>query len=248
MRLASIINIDMYAEQRLEPVSCMHDRGCPNTDFAERRQAYKSFWDDISRQFLRHSDVLVLNRIIEVITRMEKVEALRAVNEAKAAELSNSLFEALNQALADKDLALASFEEEELQILDSVIVRLIRWAARHDLTQQFQPGDEGSGAFYAIILAIANRGKLGYREEALVSSIVFFYKILPLNNVCLLTGRQTCSLPAFRNLVLDYAKAEIGGNRERWPSKSTGRASAGRGTTIVSGIVSRRNYKRGRAC
>jgi cohesin complex subunit SA-1/2 len=136
-------------------------------------QAYEAMWDDVTRQFLRHTDDLVLREVVGLIRRMNSTTALDATNQTKFENLKESLSVTLQEALFGKDLAMDSLEDEELQNIESGLLRVRTLMAQYNVDSLFSPGeseqDDDKIDLFDVLLALASRGKLGYRSEVKVS-------------------------------------------------------------------------------
>ena len=140
-------------------------------------QAYEAMWNDVTRQFLRHTDRVVLREVVALVRRMNSTTALDATNQTKFEELKESLSVALQEALSDKDLAMDSLEDEELQNIESGLLRVQTLMTQYNVDSLFaSTGDadqeDDKIDLFDVLLALAARGKLGYRTEVKVGVIV----------------------------------------------------------------------------
>jgi cohesin complex subunit SA-1/2 len=129
-------------------------------------------WNDINRQFLRHTDPTVLREVVSLVRKMNNTTALEATNHTKFDELKTSLSNTLQDVLANKDLAIDSLEDEELQNIGSGLLRVRTLMAQYNVESLFAAyDDEDVDRFdlFDILIALASRGKLGYRSEVEVS-------------------------------------------------------------------------------
>lgn len=92
---------------------------------------------------------------------------LKAVNDVKLQELEESLVSNLHESIGDLDVESSSLEEEQLHNIDSAMLRLRMLFPQMDIRHVFD-GEEGQAGLWETILAIADRGKLGYKEEVKV--------------------------------------------------------------------------------
>jgi len=134
-------------------------------------------WNDVTRQFLRHTDRVVLREVVALVRRMNSTTALDATNQTKFEELKESLSVALQEALSDKDLAMDSLEDEELQNIESGLLRVQTLMTQYNVDSLFaSTGDadqeDDKIDLFDVLLALAARGKLGYRTEVKVGVIV----------------------------------------------------------------------------
>ena len=75
------------------------------------------------------------------------------------------------------EIEVASFTEDELLALGAICARLAALAGTRDMTSWMEE-DEGGKQSHAwdIMMAIAERGRLGYREEEQVNRIRLYLK------------------------------------------------------------------------
>jgi cohesin complex subunit SA-1/2 len=92
---------------------------------------------------------------------------LKVVNDAKLQELEENLVTNLHESIGDVDVGSSSLEEEQLHNIESAMLRLRMLFPQMDIRHVFD-GEEGEASLWETILAIADRGKLGYKEEVKV--------------------------------------------------------------------------------
>lgn len=97
---------------------------------------------------------------------------LKAVNDAKLQELEESLVSNLHESIGDVDVESDSLEEEQLHNMESAMLRLRMLFPQMDIRHVFDSDDEAQAGLWETILAIADRGKLGYKEEVKASLFV----------------------------------------------------------------------------
>lgn len=124
-------------------------------------------WSDVSRQFLRHTDAVVLREVLILMRKMNSATSLEATNVEQFDQLKESLSAALQETLADKDLAIDSLEEEDVQNIESGLLRVKTLMSQYNVESLFVLGAEDSeeADLFDIIVALASRGQLGYRPE-----------------------------------------------------------------------------------
>ena len=96
--------------------------------------------------------------------------SLSNTNSAKILELEDELATSLRDSVAGRDeLEIASFEEDEVIALGVVCARLASLAGARDLTSWMEEDEGGKqSSAWDIVNALAERGKLGYKEEDMV--------------------------------------------------------------------------------
>ncbi|GHJ88769.1 hypothetical protein NliqN6_5171 [Naganishia liquefaciens] len=145
LELAGLMHLPIYAEMRA-------------TD------SYERLWGDLIRQYLRHTDHLVLQRLLQLLRSLIATADLKTVNDAKLQELKDGLVSNLQESIGDVDVGSSSLEEEQLHNIESAAFRLRMLFPQMDIRDIFDDDEAGAG-LWSIMLAIADRGNLGYKEE-----------------------------------------------------------------------------------
>jgi hypothetical protein len=132
-------------------------------------------WNDVSRQFLRHTDAVVLREVLVLVRKMNGATSLEAANQEKFDQLKESLSTALHETLADKDLAIDSLEDEDVQNIESGLLRVKTLMSQYNIESLFATADQDSeeADLFDVMVALASRGQLGYRPEIKVRSRVY---------------------------------------------------------------------------
>jgi cohesin complex subunit SA-1/2 len=128
-------------------------------------------WTDITKQFLSHSSTDVLAQSVAVINHLLSVTSLSNANAEKILELEEELATSLRDVIAGRDeLDMVSFSEDETLKLTAICTRLSILGGRRDLTA-WADEDEGGkqSSAWNIVASLAERGRLGYKEEESVS-------------------------------------------------------------------------------
>ena len=143
-------------------------------------QAYAALWDDVTKQFMSHSAPIVLSNAVTTIRYMMDATSLSNTNSKKILELEEQLSLSLRDLLKGRDeLEIASFSEDEILALTSVCTRLATLAGTRDMTSWIEEDEGGKQSkAWDIIMALVERGKLGYREEETVR--IFEHAVLTL--------------------------------------------------------------------
>ncbi|KAI0074611.1 hypothetical protein K474DRAFT_1765478 [Panus rudis PR-1116 ss-1] len=146
--LPQMMNLDEYLEMRM-------------------MTAYATLWDDITKQFLTHSSPVVLTNAVSTIRHMLEATSLSNSNSEKIVELEEELSTSLREAISGRDeLELASFTEDEVLALSAICARIAALAGTRNMVSWMEEDEGGKqSSAWDIILALAERGRLGYREE-----------------------------------------------------------------------------------
>lgn len=104
------------------------------------------------------------------IRHLMNATSLSNTNSAKILELEDELSSSLRDAVAGRDeLEVASFSEDEARSLGTICARLAALAGTRDMTTWMDEDEGGKqSSAWDIICALAERGRLGYREEEIV--------------------------------------------------------------------------------
>ncbi|KAI8989117.1 hypothetical protein BD414DRAFT_486064 [Trametes punicea] len=146
--IPQLMNLDMYLEMRM-------------------MTAYSGLWEDVTKQFLSHSSPVVLANAVATIRRMLDAMSLSKTNSAKILELEDELSTSLRDAIAGRDeIEVASFTEDEVLSLGAICARLAALAGIRDMTSWMEEDEGGKqSSAWDIVSALAERGRLGYKEE-----------------------------------------------------------------------------------
>lgn len=133
-------------------------------------QAYEHLWGDVAKQFLTHSSQIVLVPAAAAIQKFMSVTSLSNTNNAKILELEEELSTSLRDAIAGREeLDMAAFTEDESLALGHICTRFAVLTKVRNLVPCLEEDEGGKqSSAYDILNALADRGKLGYREEETV--------------------------------------------------------------------------------
>ncbi|KAK4048718.1 cohesin complex subunit [Microbotryomycetes sp. JL221] len=135
----------------------------------DHQAAYATLWDEVIKQFTSHKGSDVLEQAVRTISTLQDTSALTETNSTKTSELEMSLADALREIVADKDVEAAAFDEDELNALASTLSRIDKLLKAHNLTHTLDDTDNGRHtSAWDIIDSLADRGLLGYRDEAVM--------------------------------------------------------------------------------
>ncbi|KAG7442823.1 uncharacterized protein BT62DRAFT_935557 [Guyanagaster necrorhizus] len=149
--LPTVMNLDLYLEMR-----AISD--------------YSNLWDDVLKQFLTHASPAILALAINTITYLLSATSLSNTNSTKILELEDELSSVLRAALAGREeIEVASFNEDEALSLGSTCMRLRILAGTRDMTGWIEDDEGGKQSkVWDLLNAIAERGRLGYKEEEMM--------------------------------------------------------------------------------
>jgi cohesin complex subunit SA-1/2 len=95
--------------------------------------------------------------------------SLKTTNSIKLADFDELLMAALRDITADKDISTVTFEEPEITGLESSLLRIKTVLMSRDISQLLEDDADGKQSkAWDIIMALAERGRLGIQEEAKV--------------------------------------------------------------------------------
>ncbi len=136
-------------------------------------------WDDIIKQFTSHSTPILLTNAVVTIRFMLDATSLANTNSTKILELEEELSTSLRDTIRGRDeLELASFSEDEILALAAICARLATLMGTRDMTSWMEEDEGGKqSSAWDIISALAERGRLGYKEE---EAVCIFLKPKPL--------------------------------------------------------------------
>ncbi|KZT65182.1 hypothetical protein DAEQUDRAFT_716862 [Daedalea quercina L-15889] len=149
--IPQLMNMDLYLEMRM-------------------MTAYANLWEDITKQFMAHSSPVVLTNAVATIRHLVDATSLSNTNSTKILELEDELSTSLRDAIAGRDeIEIASFNEDEVIKIGAICARLAALIGIRDMTSWMEEDEGGKqSSAWDIINALAERGRLGYREEELM--------------------------------------------------------------------------------
>jgi cohesin complex subunit SA-1/2 len=158
LALPTLMNLDLYLEMRM-------------------MANYASLWDDITKQFLAHSEPGVLRAAIGALKHLLGATSLSNQNNGKMLELEDELSSALRDAVAGREeIEVAGFDEDEVIALGALCARLSELCGTRDMSAWMEEDEGGKqSSAWDIVSALVERGRLGYKEEAFVSCFAVFY-------------------------------------------------------------------------
>jgi cohesin complex subunit SA-1/2 len=95
---------------------------------------------------------------------------MSAANTAKLLELQESLFTSLRDALNGEEVATLALTEDQVTAMEAILLRISLLERSRDLTEVMEDDEGGQSSGWDIVCAFAERGELGYKEEAKVGS------------------------------------------------------------------------------
>ena len=112
--------------------------------------------------------------------------SLSNTNSTKILELEDELASSLRDVVAGRDeLEVTTFSnDDEVLSLSAICSRLCALAGMRDLTA-WMTEDEGGkqSSAWTIVCALAERGRLGYREEEMVRPCILRWTVQHINNL-----------------------------------------------------------------
>ncbi|EAU84056.2 cohesin subunit [Coprinopsis cinerea okayama7 len=143
-----LLNLELYLEMRMIA-------------------AYSNLWDDVIKQFMSHSSMAVLSNAMSAITHFMATTSLSNTNSTKILELEDELSSALHDAVAGREeIEVASFNEDEVLALAAICTRVSVLTGARNMSAWIDEDEGGKqSSAWNIISAIADRGRLGYKEE-----------------------------------------------------------------------------------
>jgi cohesin complex subunit SA-1/2 len=126
-------------------------------------------WDDITKQFLQHTDANLLTAAIKAIVHLTSESLLSSVNDTKIAELDETVFTALRDSINGEEVFSMSLDEDQLATIQAVLLRISLLVKSRNITSVMEDDEGGQSTGWEIICAFVERGEVGYREEAKVS-------------------------------------------------------------------------------
>ncbi|KAF8337116.1 uncharacterized protein EI90DRAFT_3044949 [Cantharellus anzutake] len=129
--------------------------------------AFEGLWDDISKQILTQSSPAVVSSAILTMMHLLQATALSATNSTKLVELDDELSSSLRAVVSGREeIEASSFHEDEVVSLAAITLRIQLLSARRDMSSWVEDDDNGKqSSSWDIILALAERGRLGHKEE-----------------------------------------------------------------------------------
>lgn len=119
---------------------------------------------------MSHGVPIILTNAVATIRYMMNATSLSNTNSTKILELEEELSSALRDTIQGRDeLEIASFSEDEVISLGAICARLATLAGTRDMTAWMEEDEGGKqSSAWDIVSALAERGRLGYREEETV--------------------------------------------------------------------------------
>ena len=124
------------------------------------------------KQFLAHSSSTVLSHAMAAILHLMNTTSLSNTNSTKILELEDELSTSLRDAVAGReDLDVATFTDDEARSLGAVCARIATIVQSREMTAWMDENEGGKqSSIWEILSALADRGRLGYKEEGMVWS------------------------------------------------------------------------------
>lgn len=162
----------LFARHQADPTRCLLLLALPQQMkldmYLDMRvvTSYESLWDDVTKQFLSHTDVLILERAMETIRSLAAADSLAATNKEKKAQLEQAVLAPLRQIASEVELHNAVLDEDTIAKLEATLTRLIMIAKNWDVTAVMDEKDDGNASSAIdIVTEILDRGSMGFSEE-----------------------------------------------------------------------------------
>lgn len=120
---------------------------------------------------MSHSAPTVLRHAVATIQHLSQTTSLANTNATKIIELEDELATSVRELLAGREeLDIVTFTEDEVHALSAFVLRLHTLYGVRDMTSWMEEDEGGKVARLVDVLgALAERGRLGYKEEEMVS-------------------------------------------------------------------------------
>lgn len=119
---------------------------------------------------MKHTDSNVIDQAVKTIRHLLSTVILRGTNTTKLSDLQLQLVVSLREAVEGRDVESSVFVEDELLALGSCVGRLERLYTACDLSEQLDDTEDGKQtSAWEIVDSLAERGRLGYKDEDAVS-------------------------------------------------------------------------------
>lgn len=118
---------------------------------------------------MRHTDPAVLSASIQAINHLSANLSMAAANTAKLTELTEGLFATLRDAIDGEEVFSMSMDEDKLAQVEAILLRVLLLEKSRDLVEVMENEDQQSSG-WDIVCAFAERGDVGYKEEAKVGT------------------------------------------------------------------------------
>lgn len=123
----------------------------------------------MTKQFFNHSDQLLAEEAYQTVQALCAAESLKTTNDAKLADFDEQLFASLREITAGVDIESESFDDETLAALKAALGRIKAVLAARDVGALMEDDADGKQSkAWEIVLALADRGNLGFEGETQV--------------------------------------------------------------------------------
>lgn len=120
----------------------------------------------MTNQLLKHTEGDVIDQAIKCISVFLSTSSLANSNSTKIAALEEHLISTLREAVDERDVATSAFDDDELASIGNSVMRIAKLFTIRDISACVDDteGEKRTSAF-DILDALAERGRLGYKEE-----------------------------------------------------------------------------------
>lgn len=163
----------LFAKHQTDPTRCTALLLLPlqmDLDlYLEMRQVtnYEQLWDDITRQFVSHSDIYLLEKAMEAIGALRRTEALSATNAEKVTALEMAVIGPLRQLIDGVDANNATpLDEDAIKKITAWLARLCLILKNWDVTPSLiEPSLADAPTILEAVNQLVERGQMGFHEE-----------------------------------------------------------------------------------
>jgi cohesin complex subunit SA-1/2 len=123
---------------------------------------------------MSHSSPTVLKHAVATIQHLSRTTSLANTNALKILELEDELATSVRQLIAGREeLDIVTFTEDEVHSLSAFVLRLHTLYGVRDMTGWMEEDDGGKVTRLVDTLStLTERGRLGYKEEEMVSLVL----------------------------------------------------------------------------
>ena len=111
----------------------------------------------------------MLQAAIKAIVHLASNTPGEAANNVKLAELDDTVFSVLRDTIDGEEVSNMNVTGDRLLKLEAILLRISLLQRSRDLTSAVDDEEGGQSSGWDIICAFAERGEIGYKEEAKVS-------------------------------------------------------------------------------
>ena len=151
---------------------------------------FESLWDDITKQFFKHSDVFLLEQSMETIRVLINEVTLVKINNEKIAALERAVIAPLKEVAADLNLEDGLLDDEQTFAITNAMTRLALLCKSWDVVALLDEKESTTSiSIISIAQSIVERGQNGFQNEDKVrTSLLLAYNLRYLIISCAVDG------------------------------------------------------------